>query len=198
MTTHRYVLRRRSRLPGGVLLAAAVLTAVAYPLGSRAAESSRLLVLLTVFAHLWPFLLATAVLLAPAVWLLTRQVAVRVPVLVLCAGAALAAVPLARTGASWDEIGLVPAPAGVDRRVVVESGPNAIDPPWRVTVVAGSGLAAHSWPATTFRGAPEDYAHAEITWRGPDELRIVRNGSEVTTVLLDPHTGEPVRERTVR
>ncbi|MEU7292639.1 hypothetical protein AB0A76_05440 [Streptomyces exfoliatus] len=192
----------RRRVLGRVLLAGGVTAGVACAVGPEVAESTRLLVLTTPFEYRWPSFLAAVVLLGTAVWLLTDRTAIRVPTLTACVVAACGALAFGLLffplfGGGWEETGRKAAPGGAERYLVVEEGAAMIDPLWRVSVVDGSGLGAHHWPAGFFNGDAADHALLDVSWAGPDALRFTTVDGTVTTVRLDPGTGKPERKLSV-
>ncbi|MGV9268609.1 hypothetical protein ACWDRR_28525 [Kitasatospora sp. NPDC003701] len=63
------------------------------------------------------------------------------------------------------------APGRTDRRLVVKEGAAMIDPLWWIYVDEGSGLGRRRWPVAFVNG--DWNALREISWVGPDRLRLV-------------------------
>ncbi|MGA5195430.1 hypothetical protein [Streptomyces exfoliatus] len=194
--------RPRRRVLGRVLLAGGVTAGVACAVMPEVAESTRLLLLVTAFEYRWPGFLVAVVLLGAAVPLLTERATVRRRVLAVGAAAVIGTawflmVVFPMLSGGWEETGRKAAPEGADRYLVVEEGAAVIDPLWRVSVVDGSGLGAHHWPAGFFNGDAADHALMDVSWAGPGALRFTTADGTVTTVRLDPRTGKPERQLSV-
>ncbi|MFG2835633.1 hypothetical protein ACGFYE_11660 [Streptomyces zaomyceticus] len=193
--------RPRHRTLGRVLLGGGVAAGVGCLVGPRLAESTGLLVLTGAFEHRWPGFLVAVALLGAAVRLLARG-ALRRRLLAVCVVAAVAAVWFRMVlfpmlGTAWEVTGRTAAPDGADRYVVVEEGSLMIDPLWRVSVVDGSGLTARRWTVGTFNGDAADGVLTKVAWSGPGSLVLTTGEGGVTTVRLDPRTGEPERRLSV-
>ncbi|KOG15853.1 hypothetical protein ADK34_26845 [Streptomyces viridochromogenes] len=185
-----------------MVLAGGVAAGVACLVGPWLAESTRLLVLATAFEYRWPSFAVAVVLLGAAVRLLTDRAAIRRLAFALCGVALIGTgwfrmVVFPMIGGDWEETARTAAPRGADRYLVVEEGAAMIDPLWRVTVVDGSGIAARRWPVASLNGDSAEGALSNVAWAGPDALVLTTGDGEVTTVRLDPRTGEPERELSV-
>lgn len=198
MTTNTRTSRGARRL-GRLLLAAGLLAVVAHPLGSRAADSTRLLVLVSAFEYRWPWALLASLLLGTGAWLAVRRNAIRVTAAFLC-GVAAAGVLGFRLllfpmlSGDWEETDRRAAPHHAQRHLVVERGSAMIDPLWRISVVDGPPLTAHHWPAGFFNGDDPADELVDVAWSGPDTLSFTTGDGAVTTVRLDRDTGRPERE----
>ncbi|MFF8807286.1 hypothetical protein [Streptomyces omiyaensis] len=179
---------------GRVLVAAGLLAPVLQVLGSWAAESTRLVVLLGAFGAAWPYWFALCALCAAGVRRLDVRRGVRETVTVLCAAGAVLLLFFRLVlfdvfSGGWEETQRIAAPGGGDRSVRIEQGSAMIDPLWRVSVVDGSGLTARSHLVASYDGNTGFHA---VAWDGPDRLLVTDDGG-TTTITLDPADGEPHR-----
>ncbi|MFK3734532.1 hypothetical protein ACI2LJ_30180 [Streptomyces sp. NPDC088090] len=184
----------RRTTPGKALIAVGLLAPVVQALGSLVAESTRLVVLLTVFGAPWPYWFAAAVLCGVGVRSAGRRGWAREGLVAVCAAAAVLLVFVRVVlgdflSPGWEESERWAAPGGAERYVTVETGAALIDPLWRVTVVSGSGLTARSHPVATFG---ERSGFVAVAWDGPDAL-LVTGGDGTTRIRLNPSTGAPGR-----
>ncbi|MFJ3724126.1 hypothetical protein ACIPYQ_16345 [Streptomyces sp. NPDC090045] len=85
----------------------------------------------------------------------------------------------------------VPAPGGVQRRLVVERTSPLIDPVWRVYVDTGGFPTARRWPVAEYTESswPTGVLHAE--WIGPDRIGLTDYDHRQHEVELAPD-GRPL------
>ncbi|MFF9341280.1 hypothetical protein ACF1CG_16270 [Streptomyces sp. NPDC014773] len=122
MVTSTRTTRRRVPL-GRALIAVGLLAPVAQALGALVAESTRRVVLLTVFGAPWPYRLARAVLCAVGVRPAGRRRWVREEPAAVCAAAVLRVVPGGFLSPGREESERRAAPGGVERYGTVDTGP---------------------------------------------------------------------------
>lgn len=131
------------------------------------------------------------VLVLPWLWLRVVVVVVGAPVTIL--GAVLGT----WMHYWWQEPELETHPApdgrGTPYEVVVRSSnAEVIDPAWELQIRQTAGIGARQWDIGCMNGDSPDQGYDHARWRDRSHLVVTANGGAVTTVTVDPRTGEPL------
>ncbi|KQX54705.1 hypothetical protein ASE09_32100 [Streptomyces sp. Root66D1] len=95
-------------------------------------------------------------------------------------------------GGSDSQLSTETAPGRGDRRLIVVSQSDSIDPVWCVYVHQGNSPRERRWSVGCFNGDAEENALRKTVWTAPDRIRMTTAGGAVHEVTIAPD-GRPDR-----